>query len=94
MATITLKDIPEDIHAQLKAEAEANRRSLDSEALIRLQRSFEVQDQFSTARVNALIDEALASGPTTKMTEAQLRERFDQVRQKTHATLAEKRPTQ
>lgn len=94
MATITLKDIPEDIHAQLKAEAEANLRSLDSEALIRLQRSFEVQDQFSTAKVNALIDEALASGPAAKMTEAQLRARFDQVRQKTHATLTEKRPAQ
>ncbi len=89
MATITLKDIPDDIHAQLKAEAEANLRSLNSEALIRLQRSFEVQDRFSTAKVNALIDEALASGPAQRMTEAQLRERFNQVRKHTHATLAQ-----
>jgi plasmid stability protein len=76
MATITLKDIPEDVHAQLKAEAEANLRSLNQEAIIRLQRSFDTQDRISTERVNQLIDEALASGPEEPFT----RVKFEQAR--------------
>jgi hypothetical protein len=78
MATITLKDIPEDVHAQLKAEAEANLRSLNQEAIIRLQRSFDTQDRISTERVNQLIDEALASGPEEPFTRA----KFEQARQR------------
>jgi plasmid stability protein len=31
--TITLKGIPDDVYAQLKSSAEANRRSLNSEAI-------------------------------------------------------------
>jgi plasmid stability protein len=36
MASITLKDIPEDLHAQLKEEAAAHGRSLSKELLLRL----------------------------------------------------------
>lgn len=36
MASITLKDIPEDLHARLKAEAVAHARSLTKEILFRL----------------------------------------------------------
>ena len=35
--TITLKGIPDDVYAQLKASAEANRRSLNSEAIVCLE---------------------------------------------------------
>ena len=37
MPTLTLKNIPDDLHARLKASAEANRRSLNSEVLVRLE---------------------------------------------------------
>ena len=80
MATITLKDIPDDVHAQLKSEAEANLRSLDQEAIIRIQRSFDVADQFSTEAVNRLMDEAIASGAEQEFTVEQLRARFDQTK--------------
>ncbi len=38
MLTLTLKNIPEDLHAMLKESAEGNRRSLNSEILARLER--------------------------------------------------------
>jgi plasmid stability protein len=37
MPTLTLKNIPEDLHARLKASAQRNRRSLNSEILVRLE---------------------------------------------------------
>ena len=37
MPTLTLKNIPDELHARLKASAELNRRSLNSEILIRLE---------------------------------------------------------
>jgi len=37
MATLTLKNIPKDLHERLKASAESNRRSLNSEILVRLE---------------------------------------------------------
>jgi hypothetical protein len=38
MITLTLKNIPKDVHASLKQGAEKNRRSLNSEILARLER--------------------------------------------------------
>ena len=35
--TLTLKNIPESLHARLKESAERNRRSLNSEVLVRLE---------------------------------------------------------
>jgi len=40
MATLTLKNIPDELHAQLKESAKRNRRSLNSEILIRLESGF------------------------------------------------------
>ena len=37
MLNLTLKNIPSDLHARLKASAESNRRSLNSEILARLE---------------------------------------------------------
>ena len=37
MPTLTLKNIPDALHARLKASAERNRRSLNSEILVRLE---------------------------------------------------------
>ena len=39
MATLTLKNVPEDLVEQLKDEAKKNRRSLNQEAIFRLERS-------------------------------------------------------
>ena len=40
MPTLTLKNIPDELHAQLKESAEKNRRSLNSEILVRLESAF------------------------------------------------------
>lgn len=40
MSTLTLKNIPENLHAMLRESAEKNRRSLNSEILARLERDF------------------------------------------------------
>lgn len=42
MPTLTLKNIPNGLHARLKASAERNRRSLNSEILVRLEK--DIQD--------------------------------------------------
>jgi plasmid stability protein len=76
MASITLKSLPEDLHAQLKVEAEANFRSLAQEALARLQRSFDIDAALRTKRDQRLIEEALASGPEEPLTRA----RMDKIR--------------
>ncbi|MEW5984860.1 MAG: Arc family DNA-binding protein [Acidobacteriota bacterium] len=41
MATLTLKNVPAGLHARLKASAERNRRSLNSEILVRLEQDIE-----------------------------------------------------
>jgi plasmid stability protein len=70
MASITLKDIPVDLHAQLKQEADANYRSLNQELLARIQRSFDQDEQLTTDRVNRLIQEAMDSGPEAPLSRA------------------------
>ena len=75
--SIVLKDVPDDLRAQLEQEAAANFRSLDQEALARLQRSFEIE--MNTARDQQWIDEALASGPATPLTRAEMDEVRDRV---------------
>ena len=81
MASITLKDIPVDLHAQLKQEAGANYRSLNQELLARVQRSFDQDEQFTTNRVNRLIQEAMDSGPEEPLSRA----KFDAARNKARA---------
>lgn len=68
MASITLKDIPEALHAQLVREAEANRRSLTGEALRRIEYSFELQESRNSGRDTRWIQEALESGPEESFT--------------------------
>ena len=70
MASITLKDIPEDLHAQLKVEAEANFRSLTQEALARIERSFLLEEHLSADQVNRLIRESIKSGPEEPLSRA------------------------
>lgn len=42
MLTLTLKNIPKQLHARLKESAEKNRRSLNGEILARLERDIAV----------------------------------------------------
>ena len=91
MATMTIKDVPDDVYAQLKEEAEANFRSLNHEAIARLQRSLDLQDLSSTETVNRLIDVALASGPEEEFSPAALKKRFDQTRRTTRERLAKEK---
>ena len=86
MPSITLTDIPEDLHAQLKQEAEAHFRSVNQEALARIQRSFDWDDRLSAERVNGWIAEAMASGPE----EALSREKFDAARDQARRKLADR----
>lgn len=39
MPTITIKNIPEDLYARLKARAAANRRSINSEVIVCIERA-------------------------------------------------------
>ena len=72
MASITLKDIPADLRAQLENEAAANFRSVTQEALARLERTFEMDAALNTKRDQRWVDEALASGPESSLTEKEM----------------------
>lgn len=43
MATITVKNIPDELYARLKAAAESNRRSINSEIINRIEKSLTPQ---------------------------------------------------
>jgi len=79
MPSVTLKDLPEDLHGQLKREAEANFRSLDQEVLARIQRSFDLDAAINTKRDQEWINEAIVSGPPTPLTEQEMDAIRDQV---------------
>lgn len=72
MASITINNFPEEIHGQLQRESEANFRSLDQEVLARLVRTFEIDHALNSKRDQKWIDEAIASGPATALTEKDL----------------------
>ena len=68
MPSITLKDIPMELHAQLKNEAAANFRSITQEAMSRIERTFQIDAALNTKRDQRWIDEAMASGPEKPLT--------------------------
>ena len=56
MLTLTLKNIPKDLHLRLKASAQNNRRSLNSEILMRLESDFTappVEPEVHASRLHA-----------------------------------------
>jgi plasmid stability protein len=73
MASITLKDIPQEIHARLTREAAAHHRSLNGEVLRRVELSFELESAFNSKRDAQWIQEAIDSGPERPLT----RKNFD-----------------
>lgn len=72
MASITLKSIPMELHAQLKNEAAANFRSIPQEAMSRIERTFQMDAALTTKRDQQWIDEAIASGPETPLTKKEM----------------------
>ena len=54
MATVTLKNVPEELVRMLKGEARRNRRSLNQEALARLEASLAGPRRSGVATVKAL----------------------------------------
>ena len=72
MASITLKDIPMELHAQLKIEAAANFRSITQEAMSRIERTFQIDAALNARRDQKWIDEAIASGSETPLTKREM----------------------
>jgi plasmid stability protein len=59
MATITVKNIPDELYARLKAVAESNRRSINGEIIRRIERSLtprRVPTEQLLARIGRLHD--------------------------------------
>jgi antitoxin FitA len=62
MASITLKNIPENLHERLKSSAERNRRSLNQEALVLLEAQLNTQPASGEALLG-LVRETRAKHP-------------------------------
>lgn len=45
MATMTIKNIPDELYEQLKRRAEANRRSINNEVIVLIERAVQYQAQ-------------------------------------------------
>ncbi len=45
MATMTIKNIPDELYEELKRRAEANRRSLNNEVIVLIERAVQYQAQ-------------------------------------------------
>ncbi|TAG01623.1 MAG: Arc family DNA-binding protein [Betaproteobacteria bacterium] len=54
--TITLKNIPDDVYQRLKASAEINRRSLNSEAIVRLEEVLLPQRTGQAQRLSRIVE--------------------------------------
>ena len=82
MASIMLKDIPEEMHSHLKKAAKANSRSLSQEAVMRIELSFRMEEAFNTKRDDKWIQEALASGPEEPLSRAKFNAAFRKARKR------------
>ena len=72
MATMTLKNIPDDLYEQLRKSAEHNRRSINSEAIVCLERALQAQP-VDTRAILARARELRSRIPGVFVTEAELR---------------------
>ena len=72
MASITLKNIPVELHAQLKTEAAANFRSITQEIMSQLERTFEMDAALTSKRDQKWVEEAIASGPVKPLTKKKM----------------------
>ena len=72
MVNLTLKGIPEALHARLKESAKANRRSINQEAIARLSESLLVR-KVDPGETLARLAELRARSPRAAMSEAEIR---------------------
>ena len=86
MASITLKDIPPETHAQLTRAAAAHHRSVQGELLRRLELSFDLEAALNSKRDAEWIKEAIESGPERPLT----KKKFDAAVQRGLAKAARK----
>ncbi|TAG46653.1 MAG: Arc family DNA-binding protein [Betaproteobacteria bacterium] len=63
--TITLKNIPDDVYQRLKASAELNRRSLNSEAIVRLEEVLLPQRTGQAQRLSRIVELRASLGGVT-----------------------------
>lgn len=70
MATLTLKNVPEGLVEQLKEEAKQNRRSLNQEALARLEASVALRKRSADETIAALRRLHKRLGPRPILTDA------------------------
>ncbi len=62
MPTLTIKNIPEDLYTQLKRHAEINRRSLNSEVILCIERAIHsrrIQPEMYLARARKLREKTM-----------------------------------
>ena len=55
MPALTIRDLPDELHKELKESAERNRRSLNGEIIMRLEQS--IRSDFARARTSEEVDE-------------------------------------
>jgi len=60
---LQVKGVPAELRERLEASAARNFRSLNQEALARIQFSFDVEDRSRVAQLNQLIGEGLKGEP-------------------------------
>jgi hypothetical protein len=57
---LQIKGLSDSLRARLESSAQSNHRSLNQEALERIERSFEIEDSLVSARDQRWINEAMA----------------------------------
>lgn len=62
MATLTIRNVPDKVHERLKARAERNRRSLNSEAVVLLEQAIDALPEEAELRARYLTDAEERSG--------------------------------
>ena len=58
MATLTIRNVPEDLHARLKEQARRNRRSLNQEVIAELDAIQQVSGERKSTRAEEMIAKA------------------------------------
>ena len=77
MATLTIKNIPDPLYARLKALAAEHRRSINSEAILAVERALSVQTVSDPAALIASLKRARARIKGVYLTDLELREGRD-----------------
>lgn len=72
MATLTIKNLPDSLYAQLKARASQNRRSINSEAILAVERALIVPTTTETEKLLAKLRDSRSRLTHMHLTDADL----------------------